>query len=442
MTMTLVSTVTLATSATTITFSDIPQTGKDLVIVFSARVDASSQGYVGLKLNNSVTGAIAKRLSGTGSVTGSDDPAYFVGAACISTDTANTFASNSIYLPNYSIVGKKSASIDAVRENNATSSELHVVAYTLTSTDVISSIVLSTYSGSFVANSTASLYTINTSGIAPAIAKATGGTITSDLSYIYHTFTASGTFTPTVPITADVLTIAGGGAGQYGRGGGGGAGGLAYLASQALSTAQSVVIGGGGGGSNTSTLSGTGSNSTFGALAAANGGGRGNSGGNGGNGGSGGGGGASGSIDQTGGAGSQGFAGGGALAATTGNRTGGGGGGTGAIGGQGGASTNVGGAGGTGTSTYSSWLSAISSIMPTAFQTATSTGRIAGGGGGGASTPGLGGSGGGSDGLSASATTDTLSGIANTGSGSGGSNSFTYFTGNGGSGIVIVRYPR
>jgi hypothetical protein len=65
-----------------------------------------------------------------------------------------------------------------------------------------------------------------------SIAKASGGTITTDGTYWYHTFTTSGTFVPYENLTADCLVIAGGGAGaatdgnDTQGGGGGGAGGL------------------------------------------------------------------------------------------------------------------------------------------------------------------------------------------------------------------------
>ena len=59
----------------------------------------------------------------------------------------------------------------------------------------------------------------------------TGGTLTSDATYFYRTFTANGTLGITGPdLTADILVIAGGGGGGGADnngpfGGGGGAGG-------------------------------------------------------------------------------------------------------------------------------------------------------------------------------------------------------------------------
>jgi len=45
------------------------------------------------------------------------------------------------------------------------------------------------------------------------VSYATGGTITYYNNYIVHTFTSSGTFTPTSNLTADYLVVAGGGGG-------------------------------------------------------------------------------------------------------------------------------------------------------------------------------------------------------------------------------------
>ena len=43
---------------------------------------------------------------------------------------------------------------------------------------------------------------------------ATGGTITIDGNYKVHTFTSSGTFTPSITGTVDYLVVAGGGGGS------------------------------------------------------------------------------------------------------------------------------------------------------------------------------------------------------------------------------------
>ena len=290
--------------------------------------------------------------------------------------------------------------------------------------------------------------------------KANGGSIIRSGSHTYHVFSSNGTFTPATSglTSVEVLNIAGGGAGGAGAGGGGaGAGGLSYSSSFAVSNGVGVsaTIGAGAtglSGQNGGTTAQNGSNSVFGSNTA-NGGGAGgarlgsaDSTAAGKNGGSGGG--ASYNNPSTVGTGSQGFNGGQGFASDP-YYSGGGGGGSGAVGGNASSTANTN-AGGAGTNSYSTWLSAISSLMSgvSGWSTATSGGRIAGGGGGGGldgyslAFGGTGGSGGGGDGgrLSTSqATLTSSSGITNTGSG-GGAPANGSQAGNGGSGIIIVRY--
>ena len=81
----------------------------------------------------------------------------------------------------------------------------------------------------------------------------TGGTLTSDATYYYRTFTASGTLEITGgSLDAAVIVIAGGAGGGAGvmvngnGGGGGGAGGLFYSSSGIYTTNQTITIGAGG----------------------------------------------------------------------------------------------------------------------------------------------------------------------------------------------------
>jgi hypothetical protein len=75
----------------------------------------------------------------------------------------------------------------------------------------------------------------------------TGGTLTSDATYYYRTFTANGDLgVSNSPISCDILIVGAGGSGSI-YGGGGGAGGYRSLTSQSLSPATyPVVIGQGG----------------------------------------------------------------------------------------------------------------------------------------------------------------------------------------------------
>ena len=255
---------------------------------------------------------------------------------------------------------------------------------------------------------------------------ANGGTVIDTGGYRVHTFTTSGTFTVTAGGNIEVLVVAGGGGGGGGTsfgavGGGGGAGGLIYNSSFAATPqTYTVTVGSGGNGGDASggQAGFNGQNSVFGSLTAIGGGGGANDGnGNGGasQGATGGSGGGSSYWNYNGtlagglGTSGQGYAGG----AVTSNGTGRSGGGGGGAGGAGGVGTGNGG---------------IATPGPgLAYSISGSTVTYATGG----STTGV-------------AETPGPSGAANTGNGGWGSNSSSGGHnpgGNGGSGIVIIRYP-
>ena len=448
-TMTPIYTVTVgAGGQSSIQFNNIPQTYTDLVIRLSLRTTfAGVADDVIMTLNGLGSGYSNKIVYGNGSNLFSTN-AYgnLVTSPPSANATSSIFGNVEIYIPNYTSSNAKSYSSESVSENNATESYIHFIGGINTTTNAITSVSFAP-SGvrNFVEHSTATLYGVKNYALSQidAGAKARGGIVTSDANYWYHTFTTSGTFTPTQSLTADYLVIAGGAGGGTGNGGGGGgAGGFLYTSGDSLtSTSYTVTVGAGGAGAT------DGNNSVFRSLTAL----KGARGGNSGNGGVGGAGYASGggqgrdANPSPGGAGTapQGYAGGGPAIGTNSNG-GGGGGGAGGTGypGKEDSSANNGGLGGIGISTYS------------AFGLATSTGEnVSGtyyycGGGGGAAVTGnsLGGYGGGGR-----AATFSLSGLPATsgpagsgGGGGGGGNTGNWSSvpGNGGSGAVIIRYAK
>ena len=104
-----------------------------------------------------------------------------------------------------------------------------------------------------------------------------GGTISYYGPYTIHTFTGSGTFTPSFSGEVEVLVVAGGGSGGVGSngGGGGGAGGLLHTKSYTVTqgTGIPVVVGSGGARRIGRGSGNNGSNSTFGDLTTLGGGG-------------------------------------------------------------------------------------------------------------------------------------------------------------------------
>jgi hypothetical protein len=435
----------LNASAASVTFANIPQTGyTDLKIVVSARGTASTVwSDVSLLFNGVSTNFSAKMLYTTGN-TAYSDPITNTLRIPGPSSTALTFGNLEIYVPNYTSSNYKSWSADTVTENNSSSASVilnSLIAGLWSNTAAITSVSFSAdNSGVFAANSTFSLYGLAATGTTPAIApKASGGNvIATDGTYWYHAFLSSGTFTPQLALTADVLSVAGGGTG--GRGGGG-AGGLFYSTNQSLTqTSYNCVVGAGGAAriSDYGQVSPNGNNSQFAALTAAIGGGGGAGYSTAGaNGGCGGGAGWGSGTAYSGGIGSQGGNGSG----TNGNSPSGGGGGIGAS-----ASARQ---GGNGTTSYSSWLSATA-----LGQNSGGTYYIGGGGSGGGDnsgstgllTGGLGGGGTGSyGGYSTPANAlQFTSGTPGTGGGGGGGwyeQINGSYAGQGGSGIIIIRYP-
>jgi hypothetical protein len=418
---------------------NIPQTYTDLVIRASLRSDrASNQDNVGLNINGSSANRTWRRLRGSGSAASSSNgTTNEIGFIDGNTATASTFGNLEILIPNYAGSTNKSISADSVDENNATAANQTMYASLWSQTAAITSLELVPLVGTeFVEFSTATLYGISK---VPAIAKAYGGDITYDNSYVYHTFPYSGTFTPLQNLTVDYLVVAGGGGAAGYNAGGAGAGGLRSTVTatggggsleSALSltsgTNYTVTVGAGGAGGNASTTSvgNNGSNSVFSTITSI-GGGKTEQNQNGSSGGSGGGGYGATGTSKTGGAGTanQGYAGGNNF--TSPNYSAGGGGGAGAVGGNGTSTTS--GSGGNGVAV---------SITGTSV-------TYAGGGGGGYTVDtalrGLGGTGGGGDGGASG--NPGSAGTANTGGGGGGG-AHLQAGGNGGSGIVIVRYAK
>jgi len=425
-----------AAGASSVTFSGIPQTGyTDLVLKASCRSDQSNVAR-SWKVQPNGVDITARNLDAEG------NPFVAFSGTSINMNTngtgstSNTFNNYDVYIPNYaSSTTYKSLSVDGAVENNGTDANLKLVAGLYSSNTAISSITCIINAGLFAQYSTFYLYGVAKLGTTPAIVPyATGGdTIMTDGTYWYHAFKSSGTFTPQKGLSCDYLVVAGGGGGASGAatpGGGGGAGGYLYGTGLSLASATTVTIGAGGaGGSAAADNRGAkGSDSVFSVTATGGGYGAENQ-ISGGPGGSGGGGSFATGLGGAASPAGQGNAGGAGSGGT--NQGSGAGGGAGAAGGAG--TTTTGGNGGIGLNTLSSWFSTTGTGV---------SGYVAGGGGGSVyngGTPGAGGAGGGAAGAYNSAAS---SGVANTGGGGGatGGNGTRYAAGNGGSGLVIVRY--
>jgi hypothetical protein len=438
-TYTPIASVTLSSAQASVTFSSIPQTYTDLVLVVNGST-ATSTGNMGLRFNSNASniyGQVRILGDGTSPSTERQSTQSSAGIGDWGTDTSNLV----INIRNYT----NTAINKAVISRSNTLGFVSAYASLWSNTSAITSVTVLKEDGNNLTSGT----TVNLYGIANAsitnTAKATGGdSVYTDGTYWYHTFISSGTFTPTQSLTADYLVVAGGGAGVGNSGGGGGAGGMrctvtgtggsGSLESPLSLTAQAYTVTVGAGGAGASALNNirgaNGSNSVFATITSTGGGGGGNRLGGSpiGNGATGGSGGGSAVDGYTGGAASpsgQGFAGGSAPGATN---PGGGGGGAAAVGQDGGTANLSGGDGGAGRATSISGTSTFYAGGGGGAYNLSGSGE--GGVGGGASAPTTGNTGG-------------NNGTANTGGGGSAGNGGAG-TGNnggsGGSGIVIVRY--
>ena len=450
------------TSTSSVTFgagNTLPQTYTDLILICSGTVTAGAD--IGLRFNSdSGANYSFTQIKGNGTAASSSrsssqtfawvDWAGFTTSQGQSITHIQNYANNTTYKTTLSRFGQA---------GNATDSVVTLWrGSTGSATQAITQIDAIVNGANFGNGFTLTLYGIANAAIGAP--KATGGIITYDNTYYYHTFGLSGTFTPQQSLTADVLLVAGGGGGGSGLGGAGGAGGVRALASQSLTaTGYAVTVGSGGsggaGGSSYTNGSPGGSSSLIGGALSisASGGGYGGTGGAnaGGSGGSGGGGGGSGGATGAGGSGNsgsyspvEGYAGGAGNQTNSPNITGGGGGGAGAIG----ETPNVsGGTGVGGIGVTSTFINAIGTTAGVGYPYSGNYYFGAGGGGGNFNPPivlgGIGG--GGAGGNDQNGTQNASNAVALTGSGGGGGG-YTGVSsgkgngGNGGSGVVIIRY--
>lgn len=164
-TFTNIQTVTVGSGgAASIDFTSIPQTYTDLVLKISTRYNSTNQTQ-SIKFNSdsTVTNYYRRMLGGDNS----GPYGYYIndnggaGYTNLSTDNANTFSANEIYIPGYTNtgVGKAYHAVGGT-ENNTTTAFRIVAGNYWTGTSAISSISLLPGSGLFSQYSSATLYGI------------------------------------------------------------------------------------------------------------------------------------------------------------------------------------------------------------------------------------------------------------------------------------------
>lgn len=166
-TFTLISSATVGSGgANSITFSSIPATYTDLLIKYSLRATTSS---VYNDVDVILTGGTYSNAKVLYAINGTTVSSYspgtnaFIAETVGATATSNTFSNGEIYIPNYTSTINKSASGDAVGENNASATVAILGAALYTSSAAITAVTLQNGTGAqgdFVQHSTAYLYGI------------------------------------------------------------------------------------------------------------------------------------------------------------------------------------------------------------------------------------------------------------------------------------------
>lgn len=154
--------------ASSIDFTSIPGTYKDLMVLLSSRQSPSSnQDTTWLNAINGSTSSFTDRvLRGDGSSASSFNPSespLYIGQSPCATATANTFANHLIYFPNYTSSNNKTIAVDSVQETNATTAYCGLSAGTWANTSAITSLSFTPNTGTFVQYTTATLFGISNS---------------------------------------------------------------------------------------------------------------------------------------------------------------------------------------------------------------------------------------------------------------------------------------
>jgi hypothetical protein len=159
-----------AGGAATIDFTSIVSTFTDLCLKVSLRGAGTSgnQEYLLLRFNNdSGSNYTSRGLAGGGGAIGSGTRSAQTELWCSTSsygannanDTANTFSSGELYIPNYLGSTQKSVSVDTVVEQNSTSlGSLGITAGIWTGTSAINRITIFALSGNWAQYTTAYLY--------------------------------------------------------------------------------------------------------------------------------------------------------------------------------------------------------------------------------------------------------------------------------------------
>jgi hypothetical protein len=121
------------TSTTSVTFSSIPQTFRDLVVIASIRSSAGSGDNLKVRFNGNSSSIYSTTLLGAGGTTkfsnrtttgGAHGGYILIPDTNAANHTANTFSSLELYVPNYTTASNKQVGWTQVYENNSSTLNL------------------------------------------------------------------------------------------------------------------------------------------------------------------------------------------------------------------------------------------------------------------------------------------------------------------------------
>lgn len=162
----LISSQSLGGTTSSVTFSSIPSTYTDLMILLSTKTTSVSYyGWVNYYFNGSNANTNTLYMENASSGSGGN---LYAGSLVGNSGSgvANIFGNASIYIPNYTNSSYyKSSSVDAVGENNGTSADRNLIVNLSSNTAAVSSITFQGAAGAtnFLAYSTFYLYGIHNS---------------------------------------------------------------------------------------------------------------------------------------------------------------------------------------------------------------------------------------------------------------------------------------
>jgi hypothetical protein len=159
----IISSVTVgAGGAANMSFTSIPQTYTDLLIVLSGRTSYTTFDSILVTFNGSTSNFSGIVGYGDGSGTAVFSAGRWAGSQP-GTGTAQNFANNQLYIANYASSSNKAFLTDSTTETNGNPAYTYIGGSLWSNTSAITSITLTPNAGNFVQYSTATLYGIKNS---------------------------------------------------------------------------------------------------------------------------------------------------------------------------------------------------------------------------------------------------------------------------------------